>query len=83
MTGRDQKPVVKQESSAAKDAPARRARQQNRRSTLLNAKFTGLTKGLKKHIYDIGVSNQTQLFSNTTKEIAEYAGRILKESQDI
>ena len=38
---------------------------------------------LENHIYDIGVTNQTQLFSNTTKETAEYAGWILKESQDI
>ena len=43
----------------------------------------GKTEGLEKHIYDISVSNQTQLFSNITKEISEYAGRTLKESQDI
>ena len=50
---------------------------------MTTTKFVGKTESLEKHIYDIGVTNQTHLFSNTTKEIAECAGQTLKESQDI
>ena len=46
-------------------------------------KFEGKTKELKGHIYDVGVDNQADLFSRTTKEIAEYAGMHCKQSLDI
>ena len=45
------------------------------------AKFKGETEGLEGHIYDIGVSNQSELFNSTTKKIAGYAGRNSKEAQ--
>ena len=46
-------------------------------------KFKGKTEELKGFIYDIGVENQADLFMKTTKEIAEYAGRLCKQSLDI
>ena len=39
------------------------------------AKFKGETEDLHGHIYDVGVQNQAELFSNSTKKIASYAGR--------
>ena len=53
------------------------------RVTQAQLKFKGKTKNLKGHVFDVGVTNQAQLFANTTKEIAEYTGRTTKESQDI
>lgn len=35
------------------------------------------------HIFDIGVPNQAELFSMTTKKLANYVGRTVRESQDI
>ena len=46
-------------------------------------KFEGKTPELKGHIYAVGVENQADLFTKTTKEIAEYAGRHCKQSLDI
>ena len=47
------------------------------------AKFKGETEALHGHIYDVGTSNQADLFTETTKKIASYAGRTCKEPQDI
>ena len=44
--------------------------------------FEGRTEGLEDAIYDIGISNQADMFMQSTKKIANYAGRTLKESQD-
>ena len=33
-------------------------------------KFKGETEALHGHIYDVGVQNQAELFSNTTKKVA-------------
>ena len=46
-------------------------------------KFKGETEALHGHIYDVGTSNQADLFTETTKKIAGYAGRTCKEPQDI
>ena len=45
--------------------------------------FKGDTEGLEGHIYDVGVSNQAELFTNTTKKVLSYAGRSYSEAQDI
>ena len=37
-------------------------------------KFTGGTESLKDHIYDLGYS-QADMYTETTKKIAEYCGR--------
>ena len=81
MAGKDQKPIVKEEGKGK--TPRRNMGYLNWQAAVTTAKFVGKSESLEKHIYDIGVTNQTQLFSNTMKEIAEYAGRTLKESQDI
>ena len=45
--------------------------------------FTGRTESLEDAIFDIGIPNQSDLFMQTTKKLANYAGRKLRESQDI
>ena len=41
------------------------------------------TEELHGEIYDIGVTNETDLFTTTTKKVASYAGRHCREPQDI
>ena len=38
---------------------------------------------MDSYVYDVGTIAQAQLFADTTREIAEYAGRTLKEAHDI
>ena len=54
-----------------------------RTSNTSTIKFEGETDELSGHIYDINTSQQSELFTNTTKKIANYAGRNCKESKDI
>ena len=54
-----------------------------RRPNTNNSKTKGRTEELDGYIYDVGTNTQAQLFADTTREIAEYAGRTLKEAQDI
>ena len=46
-------------------------------------KNVGKTEDLNGFMFDVGSNSQAQLFTNTTREIAEYAGQTLKELQDI
>ena len=46
---------------------------------LLLPKNLGNTPGLKGHIYNIGVTNQSYFFASTTKMSAGYAGKVCKE----
>ena len=50
---------------------------------VLETKFKGLTTELEGHIFDLGVGNQAELFTNASKQIASYSGRTCKEPQDI
>ena len=59
------------------------SRQGNPNSNTIIAKFKGRTSKLEAHIYDVGVQNQVDIFANTTKEIANYAGRHCKDLRDI
>ena len=52
-------------------------------TSISTKKFEGETKELFGYIYDINTSQQSELFTNTTKKIANYAGRNCKESKDI
>ena len=61
----------------------RARRFQNAQQAVTAPKFKGKTDDLEDHVFDVGVSNQSQLFADTIQEIAEYAGRSLKELQDI
>ena len=87
MASQDKKPVIKQESQSQdksrRQGGGQRRNQGPRRAPNTSAKFKGKTEDLEGHIYNVGVSNQAHLFATTTKEISEYAGRNLKESQDI
>ena len=73
---------------SAKNGEKGRRSKKNRRdsarppSYARHTQFTGRTEGLEDAIYDIGISNQADMFMQTTKKIANYAGRTLKESQD-
>ena len=46
-------------------------------------KFKGKTDGLDGHIYNVNTTSQVELFTETTKKLASYAGRNCKEPQDI
>ena len=84
MTNLEKKLVVKQEGNQDKSKRRGGARRyQNTQRAVTASKFKGKTDELEGHIFDVGVSNQSQLFANTTKEIAEHAGQLLKEFQDI
>ena len=45
--------------------------------------FKGRISKLENYIYDVGVQNQANMFTNTTKEVANYAGRHCKDPRDI
>ena len=84
MSSSNKKPVsIKQESRAEKNRCRGGRRFLNTQCNTISNKFKGKTDKLEEHFYNIGVANQSQLFANTTKEVAEYAGQNLKESQDI
>lgn len=54
-----------------------------RRTTPPETKFEGKTEGLKGHIYDFGTPQQADIYTITTREIAEYAGRTMLYGNDI
>ena len=47
------------------------------------SKNDGKTEDLNGFMYDVGSNTQDQMFTDTTREISEYADWTLKESQDI
>ena len=81
------KTEVKKEGEEKK--PKRYRQGQNRydlkqsTTTPASPKFKGATEDLHRHIYDVGVFNQSDLFVTTTKMVANYAGQTCKEPQDI
>ena len=84
MTNLEKKPSVKQEGNHDKSKRRNGARRYKIVQRAVTAsEFKGKTNDLEGHIFDVGVANQSQLFATTIKEVAEYAGRTLKESQDI
>ena len=50
---------------------------------LRQPKFEGRCEQLKGHIFDCSDSRQSDMFTKTVKEIAEYVGRTYKYSGDI
>ena len=56
---------------------------QTQRAQPTTPKFKADTEELHGHIYDVGVMNQSDLFTNTTKKLASYAGRTCCKPQDI
>ena len=79
----DNKGTGKQKSS---DKPRRNQNQRNHQGTQApqaQPKFKGRTSKLENYIYDVGVQNQANMFTNTTKEVANYAGRHCKDPRDI
>ena len=64
----------------------RRNRRGNPRPTAVlrhTARFEGSCEGLKGHVYDVLDHNQADAFAKTTKELAGYVGRTLKEGDDV
>ena len=53
------------------------------RARFRTTKFKGETTALQGHIFDVGITNQADLFTETTKKLSSYAGRTCKEPQDI
>ena len=46
-------------------------------------RFEGKCEGLKGHVYDVLDHKQADAFAKTTKELAGYVGRTLKEGDDV
>ena len=71
-----------QQSDAVPDGPPssnelrRNRRNRGRRAGFQQTRFTGVCEDLKDHVYDTGVGrNNAEIFSKTTKAIAEYVAR--------
>ena len=61
----------------------KKGRFRGQRPRYVTPKFKGETEALSGQIYDVGRNNQAELFTETTKKLAGYAGRTYKEPQDI
>ena len=82
MSSIEEKPDVQKKGGNSRFKKKNRNRNQHNRHS--NAtKFKGETESLHGHIYDVGVYNQTELFTETTKKMASYTGQTYKEPQDI
>ena len=77
----DAKPPVKAGARGANGRFQRRS--EPAKVSISSSTFQGETESLLGAIYDVGVSNQSELFTTTTKKIAGFAGRTCKESKDI
>ena len=77
------KPVVKQEAGGNDHSKSKGKRIFARQTTPEQPKFEGKTKDLGGHVFNVGFTNQAQLFANVMEEIAEYVHRTMKEFQDI
>ena len=79
----DHKPIIKKASNDRVRRSKGRGRGNYRRSgnntRTITAKFKGDTEEQHGLIYDVGVTNQSEIFTATTKKIASYAGRNCKE----
>ena len=75
----DIKPVVKPRGVNGRF----QRRSEPAKATISSSTFKGETDSLQGAIYDVGVSNQSELFTTTTKKIAGFAGRTCKEPKDI
>ena len=79
----DNKGTGKQKSG---DKPRRNQNQLNHQGTQApqaQPKIKGRTKKLENYIYDARVQNQANMFTNTTKEVANYAGCHCKDPRNI
>ena len=61
----------------------KKGRFRGQRPRYVTPKFKGETEALSGQIYDVGRNDQAELFTETTKKLAGYAGRTYKEPQDI
>ena len=75
----EKKPIVKKGGGTK----ARGSKTSTSTSALPSTSFVGETAELHGHIYDVNTSKQSELFTNTTKKIANYAGRTCREAKDI
>eukprot|EP00957_Ditylum_brightwellii_P191585 14586644-Ditylum_brightwellii.AAC.2 len=62
---------------------ARTAKKGFRRLTFRQEKFKGKTPELSSFVYDAGHALQADMYVQTTKAIAQYAGQICKQADDI
>ena len=75
MSSSDKNPAIKKEGGAEKNRLRSGHRFLNTQCNTISNKFKRKTDELEGHLYNEGVTNQSQLFANTTKEVAEYAGQ--------
>ena len=61
----------------------RRGPRNKQRPVNRTPRFEGRCDGLKGHIYDCGSENQADIYTRTTKEVAEYVGANCKYGSDV
>ena len=77
-------PDVKPAAKATRGANGRfQRRSEPAKVSLSSSTFKGETETLHGAIYDVGVLNQSELFTTTTTKIAGFAGCTCRESKDI
>ena len=84
-SSRDRKPSISKPKTGAKHRATRSTMSSTtpQATPLSSNSFVGETKELEGHIYYVGTSKQSEMFTNTTKKVANFAGRNCKESKDI
>ena len=75
----EKKPFIKSEGNSRYKKPQKK---QATRSAPAKS-FQGETPTLEGHTYDIGIPNQSEVFTQTTKKIASYAGRNCREAHSM
>ena len=75
----EKKPFIKSEGNS-------RHKKSQKRQPTISARvksFQGETATLEGYIYDIGIPNQSEVYTQTTKKIASYAGRNCREAHSM
>ena len=88
MSSIDLAPIVKPDPSTFKYQGRGRSYHHKKQPTgaashIIRNIFKGDTADLEGNVYDVGLSNQAEIFTITTKKIVSNAGRTYTESQDI
>ena len=75
----DVKPdVSRSKTDDGRNTNKKKGKFRGQRNRYVTPKFKGETEALQGYIYDVGINNQADHFTKTTKKIASFAGRTLK-----
>ena len=76
------KPSYKDKTSKGTEAEASKRANRFKKSVVRQPKFEGKCEELHGHVYDCTDSRQSDQFTKTTKEVAEYIGRTYRYGGD-